>query len=247
MPQVSKAADTPKSIGSFADNKVLADDKLNEDSKTIVLGRCLFICYCLSCAVYGCLDALASSLFNDLTEQLGTTELQTSYIVLVRTIGYIVSTFLGAFMVDKFKASHRYFAAVLITGATATALIPFFRQYYVQMLLWAATGMVNGTVDTSLTVYTYRFWSEKGSSKYVIYMIICCCCRMVFPLMIETSINVFGCYRYALFVVTFMAITGSLMALCLDTPQHDEMRSIQAAMAQSSTTKNAEMVQQELA
>lgn len=39
------------------------------------------------------------------------------------------------------------------------------------------------------------------------------------------------------------------MALCLDTPQHDEMRSIQAAMAKSSATKrkSAEMVQQELA
>jgi len=44
-----------------------------------------------------------------------------------------------------------------------------------------------------------------------------------------------------------MVTICSLMALCLKTPEHDGMRSIQAAMAKSSTTKSAELVQQELA
>lgn len=37
----------------------------------------LFLCYCLGAVNYGCLETAIASLFSDITEQLGTSEMET--------------------------------------------------------------------------------------------------------------------------------------------------------------------------
>lgn len=71
--------------------------------------------------------------------------------------------------------------------------------------------------------------------------------KVICPLMIQFSVLFFGEYRYALLAVSFVATVGALLVFCLDTPQHDELRSIQSAMKRQSSTRNPTEVQQELA
>merc|ERR1719414_1460860 len=111
----------------------------NGQSSTTTHTKLLFLCYCLGAVDYGCLETMVASLFSDVSEQLGTSELQMSYIVLGRALSYIFSTFIAAFVMDKFRESHRYYGSVLILGAVATMMIPFTSMYALQMCLWGMT------------------------------------------------------------------------------------------------------------
>merc|ERR1719325_222029 len=75
----------------------------NEQSNTPTHTKLLFLCYCLGAVDYGCLETMVASLFSDISAQLGTSELQMSYIVLCRALSYIFSTFIAAFVMDKFQ------------------------------------------------------------------------------------------------------------------------------------------------
>lgn len=118
-------------------------EKETRDNKNL-----LSMCYCIIAVFNGCQEVLPSALFSDISKQLGTSELQTSYIFMIRNVSYIASTFIAALVIDKCYSSHQYYAVVLIFGAAATALIPFCSQYFVQCGLFAVTGMSLATMDT---------------------------------------------------------------------------------------------------
>merc|ERR1719361_1450959 len=231
MPQFANAAalERTESLKESTESSSPAD---NGDSNT-THKKLLFLCYCLCAVDYGCLETMVASLFSDVSEQLGTSELQMSYIVLGRALSYIFSTFIAAFVIDKFRESHRYYGMVLILGAVATVMIPFTSIYAVQMCLWGMTGFVHGTIDTALPVYAYRGWDEGGAIKYVTFLAIKGATNTFTPLIIQFSVSVLGEYKYALFAIALNAVAAGVLALCLKTPQHDVLRSIKAAMQES--------------
>ena len=110
----------------------------------------LFLCYCIGAVIYGCLETAIASLFSDITEQLGVDEMETSYIVLAKAFSYIVATVAAAFVMDKFRESHRFYGFVLIICGGAVAAIPFTTDYLLQMGCWSMTGFAHGTLDTAL-------------------------------------------------------------------------------------------------
>merc|ERR1719361_305808 len=245
MPQFANAAalERTESLKESTESSSPAD---NGDSNT-THKKLLFLCYCLCAVDYGCLETMVASLFSDVSEQLGTSELQMSYIVLGRALSYIFSTFIAAFVIDKFRESHRYYGIILILGAVATVMIPFTSIYAVQMFLWGMTGFVHGTIDTALPVYAYRGWDEGGAIKYVTFLAIKGATNTFTPLIIQFSMSILGEYKYALFAIACNAIIAGTLALCLKTPRHDALRSNQAAMRWQGSERDPATVLQELA
>jgi len=240
-------AETQDNLGKTNDHVAGRILSLDSEQHSDMHKRWLFICYCLGGVNYGCLETMISSLFSDITQQLHISELETSYIVLGRAFSYIVSTFVAAFVMDRFHASHRYYAAVLIVAAMSTVLIPFSKQYSVHIVLWAMTGYAHGTLDTCLPVYAYRAWTESGSIKYVTFLATKGLTNVTTPLLIQFCVITFGTYSYAVFTIAVGGMAGGVMALCLQTPQHDSLRSIQAAIRRRSSTRESVDVQQDLA
>ena len=97
-----------------------------------------------------------------------------------------------------------------------------------------------------LAVYAYRQWGSEGSRKYVTFLVIYGVSKVVCPMMIQFSVDLFGSYRWALFIVAFVALCGAVMCLALPTPQHDELRSIQAALERQKSLRDAKEVQKEM-
>ena len=138
MPQcANKAAE--RSIASIEVRTSSTPKAPANDPHSSFQEQVLFICYALIAVDYGALETLPASLFSDITEQLNCSEMETSYLILGRTLGYCGATFATAFVMDKVEASHRYYSTILMLGVIATVVIPIVSEYYVQIMLWAGT------------------------------------------------------------------------------------------------------------
>lgn len=149
MPQLAKAAPEPitNNVQEHS-SKIL--HQINNQLDSSRHDHLLFICYILIAIEFGFLENLHSSLFTDLAVQLNASEMETSILLLSRTVGYTLSTVIAAVVLDKFQKSHRYLAAVLVLGAMAKLVIPYTTSYPIQMALWFMIGSTHGTVDTCL-------------------------------------------------------------------------------------------------
>jgi len=107
-------------------------------------------------------------------------------------------------------------------------------------------GMTSGTMDVSLPVFTYRYWPGETSSNYIVLLVVYNCAKLIYPLLIQASAQLFGTYHYALFVMSAITVFAALMAVVLPTPQHDELRSINAALERCNSDRNAKDVQKAL-
>ena len=192
--------------------------------KTNEKEKLLFLAYALISVNEGGLETLPSSLFTNISEQLSISELQTSYIMLSRSVSYVASTFLTAFVMDTFRATHRYLAVVLSFGAICCCVIPFIKEYSAHFVMWSVLGMCSGTIDVSLPVYVYRRWPTKGSNYYLVLLVIFRIAKLLTPLLIQVWVQISGGYGFALFLIAAVAVCGSSIAMCLDTPQHDKFR-----------------------
>lgn len=65
---------------------------------------------CSICHSQGIAYLLPGSLFSEMSDQLHTTKLETSYIMLSCSIGVIVGSISAGFVVDRFTSTHRYVA-----------------------------------------------------------------------------------------------------------------------------------------
>lgn len=97
-----------------------------------------------------------------------------------------------------------------------------------------------------LAVYAYRQWGSEGSRKYVTFLVIYGVSKVVCPMMIQVSVSQFGSYCWSLYFVAFITFCGAVMCSALPTPQHDELRSIQAALERRNSLRDAGEVQKEM-
>ena len=177
MPQcANKAAE--RSITSIEVRTPSTPKAPANDPDTSFQEKLFFICYALIAVDYGALETLPASLFSDITEQLNCSEMETSYLILGRTLGYCGATFATAFVMDKVEASHRYYSSILILGVIATVLIPIVSEYYVQIMLWAGWSLyivldhpvvsVSGLIVFILSSDRDSKWNNRHiTSRYV--------------------------------------------------------------------------------
>ena len=69
---------------------------------------------------------------------------------------------------------------------------------------------------------------------------------VIYPLLISFSIAYTGSYCYSLFTLSLAAILGALLALYLDTTQHDELKAIETKLERQGSLRDAAEVQKEL-
>ena len=194
------------------------DETINEN------GKILFLSYALISINEGGLETLSSSLFTNISEQLSISELQTSYIMLSRSVSYVASTLLTAFVLDRFRATHRYYAVVLLLGAICCCAIPFIQEYSAHFAMWSVLGMCSATMDVAMPVYVYRRWPQKATNYFIVLLSTYGIAKLVNPLLIQVSVQMMGGYANTLFLIAAIAVSGSSLLLCLDTPQHDKFR-----------------------
>ena len=221
LPSASPTPGLSITIPDAADNTI---DEIQSQTKEIENDKLLFLSYALISINEGGLETLSSSLFTNISEQLSISELQTSYIMLCRSISYVAATFLTAFVLDRFRATHLYFGGLLIIGAICCCAIPFIQEYSAHFVMWSVLGMCSGTMDVSLPVYAYRRWPKKATNYYLALLVIYGIAKLVNPLLIQLSVQISGEYGFTLFMIAGIALSGSFIALCLDTPQHDKFR-----------------------
>ena len=205
-----------------------------------------YLCYALTFGTIGILWALPSALFTQIAHQLDITDLQTSYVILCRNIGYIASCLATAFVLDKFKETHKALAVCLIGAGISCSLIPFTTNYWMQCLLWAILGISTGTVDVTCPVYVFRKWRDNPTTKLSTFQFILSGVLLVTPLLIELSISLFDDYCWSMLLISVCPVLGAWILMKLPTPLHDAMRSIEAQMKSRRSSRDAKEVQVEL-
>ena len=185
------------------------------------------------------LDAIPGAIFSQLTEQLNVDELGVSTLFSLRSIGYIASCIFTGISLDKFEDTHKFNAVIMIFGGVASSLIPYTNNMTIQYVLWIVAGFAFAHIEAILPVYIYRAYKTNPDKKLNVILVIYGLVKTFAPLIIQLSITAFGSYASGNVLISSTNILFSLCVFFLNTPKHDELRSIQKELERTGSLKSA--------
>ena len=191
---------------------------------------------------WGVLECVSSALMTLLQEQLRITTQQLSLIHTTRGVAYICSAIIASLVVDKFKSTHHYIATVSIIASISLCLIPSSQDRGIQTYHWIVIGYSLATIEVLIPVYTFRAWPGNAQHAWFIFLSIQAASKTLVPIIVQFTVQRVGDYSYALYAVSMSAVIFAGLAVCIQTPLHDELRSVQAAMHRMNSQRSIHQV-----
>eukprot|EP01084_Bolivina_argentea_P215837 366526_1 len=209
-------------------------DKDNTDYDEIKMNKTLYMCvYILSVCYYGICLSLSGAIYVELRIQLDTESSTIAYIFSVRSISSIVGGISGAYIIDQYKETHKFFAFVVLCSGVSLSIIPLVKSVVLMYILWVPIGFAMGCAELSNSVYIFRLFPKKGGSRMLLLSIATYHFgKLSAPLIVQGSIELFGSYAASMWIFSFIALMYILIVPWLSTPPHDKLRALKREVIQ---------------
>eukprot|EP00486_Rosalina_sp_Unknown_P007305 CAMPEP_0201572186 /NCGR_PEP_ID=MMETSP0190_2-20130828/15309_1 /ASSEMBLY_ACC=CAM_ASM_000263 /TAXON_ID=37353 /ORGANISM="Rosalina sp." /LENGTH=334 /DNA_ID=CAMNT_0047997635 /DNA_START=33 /DNA_END=1034 /DNA_ORIENTATION=- len=215
-----------------SNNTAGTDDKTNGmgDNEEVEFegNKTLYMCvYILSIAYYGICLSLSGAIYVELTEQLHTSSSTMAYILSCRSISFVVGGLTGAYIIDHYKETHKFFAVAVFFSGVSLCIMPFVTSIPVMFVLWVPIGFAMGCAELSNSVYIFRLFPKKGGGRMLLFSVAMYHFgKLSAPLIVQASIELFGSYKASMWVFAAFAFAYSLIVPWLKTPPYDKLRAL---------------------
>jgi FHS family Na+ dependent glucose MFS transporter 1 len=142
---------------------------------------------------------------------------QVSYLLTARWLGYLVGSFIGGRLYDRYRG-HIVLAAMLGVAAVATAAVPAVPALWVLVALLVVYGIGAGAVDVggnTLLIWVHR--REVGPWMNALHFFYGLGAFMA-PLVVAQAVLRTGDYRWAYWLIALLALPAVLGALLIPSP-----------------------------
>ena len=193
----------------------------------VACNQMLYLCaYCCLVITLGFIETFHSAIFVELEHQLQTDAVTIASLFTAKSITFGVSAILCAFVLDSYAETHRFVSLNLCLCALSITVVPWIHYPIPMFIMFIFIGISWGTINVCYPVYIYRAFPNSQQRMLYIAMTIYGISKTVLPLIIQLSITMTGSYRYALYLISSVAMFTALILLILPTPQHDDNRTL---------------------
>lgn len=185
-----------------------------------------FYVYSLMYLYFGFIISLSGGLYQELKLQLHTSTHLIGYLFTIRSIAFIISAIISAYIIDNIKNSHKFISLSLILCSISICLIYYVINTWHMFIIFTFIGFGMGTCELCIPVLTFRLFPNKGPRMFLISTVIYGIAKLLSPVLIQLSIYFIGKYYIATYIISFNGILFSIIICFLDTPKHDNLRVI---------------------
>ena len=196
------------------------------------------IAYVLLYITIGFLLAFPGTIYIRLKNDLGASTSTVSWIFSASAFAMIFSSVLSGAILDRLVETHRFLSVVTVCTVTALCLIPLIDDIPIMFILFVVIGAGNSANDTCGAVWIFRAWPQKGGLMFFALNTLTSGTMMLTPLLIQLSISETNGYRYPLWVIGGVAATYTVFIVFLETPKHDNLRSLKREVQKSISTES---------
>jgi len=204
-----------------------ADDN-NENKEVWEPNKKLYLMvYMLSICYYGVCLSLTGAIFVELGDQLGTESSTIAYVFSVRSMFFVAGGLLGAYIIDHFEETHKFFAFVVCCSGICLCLVPFCTSVPLMFVLWAPIGFAMGCAELSNSVFIFRLFPNKDGGRMLLLSIAMYHFgKLSAPLIVQAAIEAFGTYKPSMWLFALISFGYALLVPCLTTPPYDRLRAL---------------------
>jgi len=234
----NRAEASPKGEGPAADGfgnvqkdcavDIIPADDATDPAVDAPLNKKLYLMvYMLSISYYGVCLSLTGAIFVELGEQLDADPSVIAYIFSVRSMFFVAGGLLGAYVIDHYKETHKFFGFVVCVSGICLCLVPFCTSVPLMFALWAPIGFAMGCAELSNSVFIFRLFPNKDGGRMLLLSIAMYHFgKLSAPLIVQGAIEAFGSYNASMWLFALIAFAFAASVPCLTTPPFDKMRAL---------------------
>merc|ERR1719445_1100151 len=223
-----QAAASPKGESGLGNVQKDCAVDINENKEVWEPNKKLYLMvYMLSICYYGVCLSLTGAIFVELGDQLGTESSTIAYVFSVRSMFFVAGGLLGAYIIDHFEETHKFFAFVVCCSGICLCLVPFCTSVPLMFVLWAPIGFAMGCAELSNSVFIFRLFPNKDGGRMLLLSIAMYHFgKLSAPLIVQGAIEAFGTYKPSMWLFALLAFAFALIVPCLTTPPYDKLRAL---------------------
>jgi len=140
---------------------------------------------------------------------------------------FVAGGLIGAYIIDHFKETHKFFAFVVGVSGICLCLVPFCNSVPLMFALWAPIGFGMGCAELSNSVFIFRLFPNKNGGRMLLLSIAMYHFgKLSAPLIVQGAIEAFGSYRPSMWLFALIAFAYAAFVPCLSTPAFDKLRAL---------------------
>ena len=174
--------------------------------------------YFLSMATFGLIGSSLGPILPDLAAQVSTPLNVISAIFTARAGGFLVGSFVGGKIIDRFKG-HLYLVVCFIAQAMILAFIPFVADFWLLISLLFISGISLGFVVVSASTYIVWEHAENPASWVSAQSFFNGVGNFLSPLVISLVISSRGEYARSFWIFALASIVLSALFLYVPSPK----------------------------
>jgi FHS family Na+ dependent glucose MFS transporter 1 len=174
--------------------------------------------YFLSMATFGLIGSSLGPILPDLAAQVSTPLNVISVIFTARAGGFLVGSFVGGKIIDRFKG-HLYLVVCFIAQAMILAFIPFVTDFWLLISLLFISGITLGFVVVSASTYIVWEHAENAAPWVSAQSFFNGVGNFLSPLVISLVISSRGEYARSFWIYALVSIVLSALFLYVPSPK----------------------------